>query len=203
MVIMKPVDLHCKAIEREVTSMGKLVLVIAVVFCLDLAFILFIRNGGDLVELAQAINVRSVDTVLISQEMELPEGTARKNPNEDIYDVQVPKADSISSEVNFRRAIPRRIQANKSVQIRKARNQPLRSYALKEPAEPFTDTVILIARANYTSYGHSERVQNPSSKITKTHVTNFTPIKRSFFSRARPVVRKPYDWLRAIATNFF
>ena len=183
--------------------MGKLVLGIVVVFCLNLAFLLFMRGGGDLVELAQAINVRSVDPVLISQEMEVPEIAAQYIPSKDIYDSQVPKTDSISLENTFRAEIPRRIQANKRVQARKVRSQPLRSYTLNEPAESFTDTVIWLERASYLSESQTDRLDDPQPRSAAPPVTYFEPTKRSFFSRARPVVKKPYDWLKAFGTKLF
>ena len=181
--------------------MGKLVLGIVVVFCLSLAFILFIRGGGDLVELAQAINLRSVDPVLIFQGLEIPE--AQNTQSEDIYAAHAPKTDSISLENTFRTEIPRQIQVNKRVQIRRVRSQPLRSYALKGPAEPFTDTVIWIERASYLSESQIDRLDDLQPKPAAPPVTDFEPTKRSFFSRARHVVKKPSDWLKAFGTKLF
>ena len=181
--------------------MGKLVLGIVVVFCLSLAFILFIRGGGDLVELAQAIDVRSADPVLVSQELDIPELAAQNNtPDEDIYDVQIPQA--VSFEHTLRRAIP--TQSIKRVEIaKKVRSEPLDPYALNEPAEPFTDTVIWIERASFVADSQNDRVEKPLIKTHETPAANFAPSKRSFFSRARPVVRKPYDWIKAFATKLF
>jgi hypothetical protein len=182
---------------------AKLVLGIVVVFCLNLAFILFIRSGGDLVELAQAISIPPADSTLVSQAFEVPEQeTQNKTPSEDIYRFPVPKTVSV---VNFqRKAIPSRVRSVERGEVaRKVRSQPLRPYAVDKTVEPFADTVIWIERASYAPYHQSGRVENPPMRTTKSPVTAFAQRKRSPFRRIGTVAKKPYDWIKAFATKLF
>ena len=183
--------------------MAKLVLGIVVVFCLNLAFILFIRSGGDLVELAQAISIPSPDSTLLSQILEAPEREAQnKTPGEDIYKFPGPKTVSV---VSFqRKAIPSRVRSiDRGEVARKVRSQPLRSYAVNKPVEPFTDMVIWIERVSYAPYRQNGPVENRPIRTTKAPVNALAQRKRLPFRRIATVAKKPYDWIKAFATKLF
>ena len=179
--------------------MGKLVVAIAVVFCLDLAFILFLQGGGDLVDLSRAMNV-PFDPIVISQELEIPEAASLKTPDKDIYDVHDPIIDRVY-QGNLRTAAPSRIQSSRKREIaRKIVTSPLRSYVSEVPAETFTDTVIWIERTSFVSDRQDERVRAGQDR---GEVPTAAKKKRSFFSRVRPLVTKPYDWARTFASKLF
>ena len=179
--------------------MGKLVAAIAVVFCLDLAFILFIRGGGDMVEFSQAMNVR-FDPIMISRQLEIPEGALLRTPDRDIYDVYDEVIDRVNPG-NARTAMPTRIRSSKKRAIaRKTDGVPLRSYASEQPAETLTDTVIWIERASYVPDRAGPRVV---AGLNMTGVPTAVKKKKSFFSRVRPIVTRPYEWVRTFASRSF
>ena len=186
--------------------MGRVVICIVAVFLLDLAFMLFLQGGGDLVELARALRLVSADPALVSQAVHDPEVAALNDgPSKDIDSVRETRADSVVPPGNpVRKATPTRVRSIKRNEvIRQVRSLPRRSYVARELAEPFSDTVIWVHQASYVPEEQIERVETPRNNSTRPPAANFAPVKRSFFSRARPVVKKPYDWVKAFSSKIF
>jgi len=183
--------------------MGKVVLGIVAVFVLDLAFILFIKGGGDVVELSRAIRLASVDPTYISQEVQGPEIALSSGPDEDIYAFPVPETHTITPAVNRDRSSVTHIRSDKKTDVRRTIRNPRLSPYTAKTGEPFTDTVIVIERASYVPQNQIDRAENPPIKAIQAASPNFAPVKRSFFSRAGLIVRKPYDWTKTLASKLF
>jgi len=180
------------------TIMGKLIIGIVIVFVLQLAFVLYLRSGPDVVELSQLSNMPSSDVVSLTGEVEHPEPSAQVFPNEDIYEIY--DAPTATSTLVVKRGDPAPARsAKRSRTVRSFERGPSGS---SEPPVLFSDTVIIVERnESVPNYQGDEFV--PESVIRKPLVPNFEPTKRSPFTRVRAVVRKPYDWARGFATKIF
>ena len=177
--------------------MGKLITGIIVVFVLDLAFVLYLRSGIDLVELAR---MSSSDLVLLGPQLEVPEPT-RVPPNESSYEVYQSPTASVSPAKAVRSSNSYRVRSvnNFETPLRKEDRRPPK---FKEP-ESFADTVIIAGHDGPVPNYQGDEPDIPGDAFSKTSVPNFEPKKRSPFMRVRSVVRKPYDWAKSFASKLF
>lgn len=164
--------------------MGKKVFLIAVVICLDLAFILIMRddNWAD----------RSQSTEPPATRHPIP---IAYQPEQPINDDRVAVDEDQSRTASLRRSVSNEAP-RKAYPLRKIQNRPAENRAL----EKFTDTIIWYERANYVRDDEPDRVAVTTGKTTKKS-DNASQKKKSFFDRALPVVKKPYQWVKTLVTK--
>ena len=80
---------------------------------------------------------------------------------------------------------------------RRAKTLPPSSYAVNQPK--FTDTIIYVKRTEYQPYERLKRTE--VSKPIKTPVADIKPKKKTIWSRALPVVKKPYQWMKTLVSK--
>lgn len=178
--------------------MRKTILGIAVVICLDLAFIFVVMQDVNQFELAKAIDSPIVNPVSITQRLE----TAQiiEEPELAVAPPEVVPVD-LDREPSASRTYRRLDNA------RKVRKPQERLVAGNNPPVKFEDTIIWIPRANYAPAGEKAAAPDASIQSKPVEPVSAPPTakpvmkekKRNFFQRAYPVVKKPYDWLRMIA----
>lgn len=169
---------------KGIKAMGKKVFLIAVVICLDLAFILMMRddNGADRSRSIEPPAARQ--PIPITDQPEQPISDDRVAADED-----QPRTARLSRSVSDK--VPRKAYASQKVQNRPAEDRA---------PEKFTDTIIWYERASYVHDDEPDRVAVTAAKTTRNN-DNASQKKRSFFDRALPVVKKPYRWVKTLVTK--
>jgi hypothetical protein len=99
--------------------------------------------------------------------------------------------------VSKKRILPSRNEVPRSVDTDIV---PQRAVAVAPPI--FQDTIIWVKRAEVQPIYRAERADAVEPKAAPA-ARIATPIKkkRSFFKRAAPVIRKPYDWIKALISK--
>jgi hypothetical protein len=179
--------------------MKKLIIGIVAIICLDIGFILS-RSSAPEGEVA-SVNLEKTGSVATAPPVEAPVPVANDQPS-------APAAAKVD-EIASRASIP--VRKSITVQHRARSKSHSRNVARhrRTPSGPkFQDTTILYAvhkpielkTANPPAAGGvTERSQLPPKKAEAE------PKKpnRSFIARAIPIVKKPYDWIKALATKIF
>jgi hypothetical protein len=167
--------------------MDRRVVVIAFVICLDLAFILLMRGSGETVDALKPIPPPTVEPVNIPLETEVAETTNDVSPR------------TIAARKNrdLARIARRPETVHNFPTARRAASRARRTPAV--PAAEFKDTIIWIQPAAYVRAEQPSRRPVTSSSREKPHSVLYAKKKRSIFSRTVPVVKKPYQWLKALA----
>ena len=174
--------------------MRKLILGIAVVICLDLAFILAMMSDVESFELAKVVETPIVNPMSVARRLE-----ASNLPAVDetaVLEVGEETENDKYRAPNATQPVRRLETARKTNRIRP------RSFARSyKPAVKFEDTIIWFERRNYAQEeGFTPNVA-AQSKPDKSIADRPVEKKKSFFSRALPVVTKPYDWLKSFASK--
>ena len=185
--------------------MGKKVVVIAFVVCLDLAFVILMRAALHFDAYSQMTEPDAEPPVLIARRPEIPQQAAPE---------EIPLTEPVQSPeiVRSSRRIP--VKMSKSVgtrtnwssdRSRQTDDPPLRTYSKKESAEKLTNTIIWIEKPNF-GRNVQAHVQAPPKELDPAAPTNYTAAKivkkkRSAISRVVHIIRKPYDWLKAVALH--
>lgn len=176
--------------------MRKVVLGIALVLCLDVAFILMISNESGETEIARAV-APAITAPMVHQ----PQPQYLTEAVEDNVEPleRSPSAPMFRSK---RRETPERTQ----------RTQPTGAYLAEGPLPGeiknlFPDTIIFIGKTD-VSIEASDReplpVQNETADKAELQASPRTERdvrKRSFPSRAFGVVKKPYEWVKTLAAK--
>lgn len=173
--------------------MRKLILGIAVVICLDLAFILAMMSDVESFELAKIVETPIVNPMSVARRLEagnLP--TVDETAVQEVDETENGKYRAPNATRPFRRLETAR-KTNK-IRSRSVAN----GYA---PAVKFEDTIIWFERKNYTQEESFTPKVTMRSKPEKSIADRPVEKKKSFFSRALPVVTKPYDWLKSFASK--
>lgn len=171
----------------------KMILGIAVVICLDMAFILSMMSQFQSAELAK----------VIESPLPLPITIARNTLA--AAEPEVTEPDEVGKEVAEVRdpdlAGPRNDRRLRQAAQRQGPNIP-RSRTATNKFEPpiFEDTVIWIERP--TSYEFEARpISEAADQKPVEKPLMAKPVerkKRNFFAKAFPVIKKPYDWMKML-----
>lgn len=180
--------------------MNKKILAIAVVFCLDLAFIVMIGGMFQQAEpMEVAVSHRSLPSG-ISENAKYPKAAPDTDASEDAA-VDDPaltfQGIARSNTVRAAASNPLRSETRQNRGIRPKR--PAFDYDERyQSAEPLRDTIILVKRNRVANGDQKDprAVRDPNEKAAERPEK-----KRSIFSRAVPVVKKPYDWMKSLVSR--
>jgi hypothetical protein len=180
--------------------MGKKIVLIAVVICLDLAFIMIMRDGGKLVDLSQSIETPAVDPALTTRKPAFRQTIpVTSKPEQPMSDERAAIDESQVRPARLKRSVSDEV-SRKAYLFRKTQNRPERFPAYDRAPEKFTDTIIWYERASYGRDDGPERVAVTTTKATKDG-DNVNRKKKSLLDRALPVVKKPYQWIKSLVTK--
>lgn len=171
--------------------MSKKVIGIAVIAGLDLAFIVLMQAGWDTSEVAQNIQPPDRYQQSLTQKQSLPELEVPIE-TEAVSDSDESVAATVASQ-------KRRIEPAAPVRAQKHRRTRSRSANTANAGVEFTDTVIYVKRSQPFQF---QQVSLVEPKITTPEpITEIRPEskRKSFFSKAAPIVKKPYEWIKDLA----
>ena len=179
--------------------MGKKVVVIAFVVCLDLAFVFIMRGDFQSEALSQMAESTTEPPVLIARRSEIPQPTV----SEEIPETRFRQSPEIllrprATAIKISKSIESRNRTNRKFDDVKNLHRPAtRTFTVKQSPENFSDTVIWIEKPTFAQnvradvHSPQKAIDAPKAKIVRK--------KRSSFARVFPILRKPYDWLKALA----
>ena len=179
--------------------MKKLIIGIVAIICLDIGFILS-RSTAPEGEVA-SVNLGETDSFASAPPVEPPVPVTSVEPS-------APEADRVE-EIASRASVPARKTGALQHRARSKSRGRILARHRRTPSRPkFEDTTILYAvhrpielkTANAPAAGAAaERRQLPPKKAEAE------PKKpnRSLIARAVPIVKKPYDWIKALAAKLF
>ena len=179
--------------------MKKLIIGIVAIICLDIGFILS-RSTAPEGEVA-SVNLGETGSVATAPPADAPVPVTNVEP-------AAPDVDKVE-DIAVRPSIPVRKSITVQHRARSRTHGRILARHRRTPSGPkFQDTTILYAvhkpielkTANPPAAGGvAERSQLPPKKAEAE------PKKpnRSFIARAIPIVKKPYDWIKALATKIF
>lgn len=183
--------------------MRKLILGMAVVICLDLAFIFSVMVEMDNSEIARI--VQTPPAPIISS----PPAVATSEPETQATTDTLADSDANPLSPEQGPAVSRAKQERKrglrnagaSDEMVAASTKP--KIAPYQPAVKFEDTIIWIEKANYIPEVRAEKAPPPPPERAKEAAVR--PVekkkKKNIFSRALPVITKPYDWVKALVSK--
>jgi len=173
--------------------MGKKIVLIAVVICLDLAFIMVMRDGN-WADLSQSVETQVIGPALTERKTAIRQpATVANQPEQPIGDDKVAM---VPRPTNPKKPVLNGA-TRKDYAPRKALTRPEQFPAYDQAPETYTDTIILYERAGYVRDDEPVAV---TAKATKNS-NNVNQKKRSFFGRSLPVVKKPYQWIKTLITK--
>lgn len=187
--------------------MGKLVLGIGAVLCLDIAFVAYLYSTKDAELQAVAVAKPTSPRRPRPPKTAFPplpnQPSVIKEPAEAIQAKAHNELKAIKPAVgrkNFRSndlaAVPRRNQ--NVVAVRKSRTKKLdQNYAIAKPARRSNSQKISNETATTILY------YGPPSRNDAPTVVSTRPRKASFASRAVAIVKKPWSWLKAAGSKMF
>lgn len=180
--------------------MKRKIVIIAVVVCLDLAFIVLMRAGFRSANLSQSIEAPASDPISIARRPADPP----ISPLHAVSSAEVEQVPVLQATKVYRAAIKRlpRRESRTSKPVAIARSFPHRPGATvpAQQAPVFTDTVIWFQRASYVK-DQREDIAVAEIKTAQNSIVPVKQKKKSFFSRALPVIKKPYDWLKSLGSS--
>ena len=184
--------------------MRNLVLGIALVVCLDVAFIWTIANQSESTEIAHAVTPHAALPVVHQPQFVEPIAI------DDSTDPADEPFDMVEYRPEGAREVKRSLQGTTSF-----RPPAPRSFETREVEDPsfdakrlFPDKVIIVGEAEPAFQAPASRSPEPTEAMSeaKAHETrqpeSLELRKRSFESRALGVIKKPYTWMRTLASKF-
>lgn len=174
-------------------GMDKKILAIAVVFCLDLVFIFYAGGMFYSVEPEDSVHLGSLSQTSYPKEFS---GAGVPDSSRDTSAVVSNDRNELLRTRNVAAPLPP-VSGRSRVSRTSRRSSP--TDVGKQDAELFTDTIILIKRSKI----HDENAQSRPAKHYPANKTTSDngPKKRSVFSRALPVAKKPYDWMKSLVSK--
>lgn len=176
--------------------MRKVVLGIALVLCLDVAFIWMISNESEGTEIARAIAPAVMAPVMREQPQSIPE------PIEDSVEPIIERSPSAPDLRPKRRETPDQ-RAGSQSQEPDISDRPLPG----EIKNLYPDRIIFIGKTE-VSVATADREPvpvrdevEPRSDLQASTRTEREIKKRSFPSKAFSIVKKPYEWVKALAAK--
>jgi len=177
--------------------MSKKVIGIAVIAGLDLAFIVLMQAGWDPTEVSQTITPPDRYQQSLTQKQSLPELNAPAEPAA-ISDSDEP-APETTSAARLRNERSATVQNVVNTQKHKrARNRSGKSI---KSTPIFTDTVIYVKRSEPFQFQQVSYAEPKVSAPEPIAEIRPEPKKKSFLSKAAPIVKKPYEWLKDLAAK--
>jgi hypothetical protein len=179
--------------------MNRNVWAIVAIVCLDLAILWFIRGSIQPEELVEAVrpeepySIQSSPTSLLPKKLEIVEGEIQPVL---AYDspTQTPRVKmtrNLSSKPARETFTARRTE---TIRFRKPRNN---TYSAGAPV--FTDTIIWVKRPAVSRDYYNERLV--VSDVTAKQPLERRSKKKTILSRAVPVIKKPYQWLKTLVSK--
>ena len=182
--------------------MVRKIAVIFFIICLDIAFILIIRGDFqpmrdiEVASLEAVSSFESFDTISV----EPPLLDEAEPDSMEIQQKDWERATRYSLlPQTLSQAQPARVRTFHAKRLRKRPNLDL--YAANEPFEEFKDTIIWYKHAG--DERKIERDRMIDVMPTAAYQEDTIPVrrKRSVISKALPIVKKPYDWLKELASE--
>jgi hypothetical protein len=182
--------------------MVRKIAIILFIICLDIAFILIVRGDFQPMRLAEVANLEAITSFGdLDQSAVAP-------PRLDEIDLGVYETRPINSaHASDPRPLRREftltahVKAKPSRSKRPARKPAFASYTSNEPFAGFTDTVIWYDKPGGDRRAGSDRTMAVVPTVAIDVDLLPAKRKRSIFSKAVPIMRKPYDWLRELASE--
>lgn len=171
--------------------MSKKVIGIAVIAGLDLAFIVLMQAGWDTSEVAQNIQPPNRYQQSLTQKQSLPE-------------LEVPvQAETLSDSDEpavVTASVPRH-RFESTVPAKKHRRPKARSPQAASKGVEFSDTVIYVKRSEPFQFQQVSLVEPKTT--TPEPITEIRPEskRKSILSKAAPIVKKPYEWIKDLAAK--
>jgi hypothetical protein len=176
--------------------MDKKVWAIAGVFCLQLGATWFFGGGLQSEEVAESVPPSQTYTAHILRNIysrrapEVVEPTETQGP-ETVAEAAVPQT------VRARRLV--KATRPKPIQASYIKPKPLPVFTAAQEPPRFTDTVIVVKRANYAvNERASLKLVEPKPVVAMAEIK---PNKKAFLSRAVKVIKKPYDLIKAMVSK--
>jgi hypothetical protein len=177
--------------------MSKKVIGIAVIAGLDLAFIVLMQAGWDPSEVSQTIEPPNRYQQSLTQKQSLPELVAPVE-TEAVSDSDEPVAVTAATS---RRANETSAIAQNVIVKKKHRRGRGKTRDAVESTPKFRDTVIYVKRSEPFQF---QQVSYVEPKITTPEpIDEIRPEskRKSFLSKAAPIVKKPYEWIKDLAAK--
>lgn len=182
--------------------MVRKIAIILFIICLDIAFILIVRGDFQPMRLAEVANLEAITSFGDLDQ------SAVEPPRLDDIDLKVyDNEHSNYNDASDSRALPVEITLTEPVKAkprrpkRSVRKPAFALYASNEPFEGFTDTVIWYDKPGGDRRAGSDRTMAVVPTVASDVDLLPAKRKRSIFSKAVPIMRKPYDWLREFASE--
>jgi hypothetical protein len=188
-------------------AMGKKVVVITFVILLELAFVIIMRGDFQSEALSQVSEPGAQPPVLIARRSETP---PQINSDEVAAKISYENPEELErsrlAPVRTLRSIGNRNRTKRKPDLAgKIHSPTFRTFTKKESPVKLSDTIIWIEKPtlaqNVQADVHSPRKAVDPRKATNYSAAKIVKKKRSGFSRIVPIVRKPYDWLKALAVR--
>jgi len=169
--------------------MSKKVIGIAVIAGLDLAFIILMQGRWDFSEVSQHIEPTDRYERYLTQRQSMPELEINDQAEEP------ERLATPSSTARIER--PRSVR--NATHIPKKRTK--RSRPSGEPAATakFTDTIIYVKRSEPFEFQQVSLIEPQLPASEPVLEIQPEPKKKSFFARAAPIIKKPYEWVKDLA----
>ncbi len=154
------------------------------------------QAGWDPTEVSHNIEPPNRYQQSLNQKQSLPELNAPFE-SQTVNDTDEPFAETIPTSLNR----IERTSVQKAVQVKKHRRVRARSNNAANATLKFADTVIYVKRSEPFQFQQVSYVEPKVS--TPEPIVEIRPEqkKKSFFSKAAPIVKKPYEWLKDLAAK--
>ena len=182
--------------------MVRKIAIILFIICLDIAFILVVRGDFQPMRLAEVANLEAITSF-----GELDQISVAPPRLDEIdlgaYETETVNPAGASDPRPLRRefTLTAHVKAKPSRSKRPAQKPAFALYASNERFEGFTDTVIWYDKPGGDKRADTDRTMTVVP--TATSEVDLLPVKRkrSIFSKAVPIMKKPYDWLKELASE--